>query len=176
MNRYCDGIRRRQWLKAGAFGGFGLGLADLLRMEAHGELAGESRGKSAICIYLDGGQSHLDSWDLKPDAGETAGEFQPIATNLPGLDVCEHMPRLARQADKYAVLRGTRVHRSHERKIALPVLVPPRSDPLLDGRGDPSDMGTRAPTARERGSRKRLCSDTGLRARTSRRTLPLHRP
>jgi hypothetical protein len=108
MNRYCDGLRRRQLLKAGVLGGFGLSLADLLRMEARGEVAGDSRGKSAIFIYLDGGQSHLDSWDLKPDAGETAGEFKPIATNLPGLDVCEHMPRLARQADKYAVLRGVK--------------------------------------------------------------------
>ena len=50
----------------------------------------------------------MDSWDPKPDGGETAGEFKPIATNLPGLQVCEHMPKLARQADKYAVLRGVR--------------------------------------------------------------------
>ncbi len=108
MNRYCDGVRRRDLLKVGVLGGFGLGLAELLRMEARGETAGGAREKSAILIYLDGGQSHIDSWDMKPDAGETAGEFQPISTNLPGLEVCEHMPRLAQQADKYAVLRGVR--------------------------------------------------------------------
>jgi hypothetical protein len=83
-----------------------LSLADLLRAE---ELAGDgsaNRGKNAIFIFLDGGQSHMDSWDPKPDGGEAAGEFKPIATNLPGLQVCEHMPKLAQQADKYAVLRG----------------------------------------------------------------------
>lgn len=102
MNRSCDGISRRQWLKAGLLGGFGLSLADLLRLEA----ASSVKGKNAIFLFLDGGQSHMDSWDPKPDGGETAGEFKPIATNLPGFQVCEHMPKLARQADKYAVLRG----------------------------------------------------------------------
>ncbi|MEQ8786691.1 MAG: DUF1501 domain-containing protein [Pirellulaceae bacterium] len=108
MPTYCDGLRRRELLKAGLLGGVGLGLADLLSMEARGEVEEKSRGKSAIFIYLDGGQSHLDSWDMKPEGGDIAGEFKPIDTNLPGLRVCEHMPRLARQADKYAVLRGVK--------------------------------------------------------------------
>jgi hypothetical protein len=99
-------IDRRQCLWAGLFSGIGLTLADLLRAEA---LAGSNdhvRGKNAIFIFLDGGQSHMDSWDPKPEGGEAAGEFKPIDTNLPGLQVCEHMPKLARQADKYTVLRG----------------------------------------------------------------------
>jgi Protein of unknown function (DUF1501) len=106
MYRNCNGVTRRNLLKAGLCGGLGIGLADLLRMEADGKVAAESKGKSAIFLYLDGGQAHQDSWDLKPGSGKTAGEFKPIKTNIPGLEVCEHMPRLARQADKYAVLRG----------------------------------------------------------------------
>jgi hypothetical protein len=108
MNRSSSGISRRQWLTAGLLGGVGLGLADLMRLEASGQLDGKARGKNAIFLFLDGGQAHMDSWDPKPEGGETAGEFKPIATNLTGLQVCEHMPKLARQADKYAVLRGVR--------------------------------------------------------------------
>ena len=106
MNRYCDGVKRRDLLKAGLLGGFGLSLADLLRLEATGRAGDNAKGKNAIFLFLDGGQSHMDSWDPKPDGGEAAGEFKPIATNLPGFQVCEHMPRLAKLADKYAVLRG----------------------------------------------------------------------
>lgn len=108
MNRLSHGFPRRDWLKAGLFGGLGLSLADLLRADGTKPTGDKTRGKSAIFIFLDGGQSHMDSWDPKPDGGETAGEFKPIATTLPGLQVCEHMPKLARQADKYAVLRGVR--------------------------------------------------------------------
>lgn len=102
----CDGVARRDFLRVGTLGsmGAGLGLADLLNAEAAAGTG--SSEKAAILVYLDGGQSHLESWDLKPDAGETAGEFKPIATNVDGIQVCEHMPHLARHADKYCVLRG----------------------------------------------------------------------
>jgi hypothetical protein len=106
MKRFCDDITRREWLKAGLCGGIGLSMADLLRLEAAGPSDANLAGKSAIFLFLDGGQSHMDSWDPKPDGGEAAGEFKSIATNLPGFQVCEHMPRLARLADRYAVLRG----------------------------------------------------------------------
>jgi len=106
MYRNCNGVTRRNVLKAGLFGGLGIGLADWLRLEAEGNVDAKSKGKSAIFLYLDGGQAHQDSWDMKPGSGKTAGEFQPIKTNLTGLKVCEHMPKLAQQADKYAVLRG----------------------------------------------------------------------
>jgi len=106
MYKHCDRIARRGFLKAGVLGGLGLSLAELLQQEAQGGISPTADRKSAIIIYLDGGQSHLESWDMKPHAGETAGEFRPIGTNLDGLQVCEHMPRLARQADKYCVLRG----------------------------------------------------------------------
>lgn len=98
-------LSRRSFLQVGLLGGgLGVGLGDLLRLQA--AAPGKSRAKNAIFIFLTGGQSHLDSWDLKPDAGETAGEFKPIATSVPGIEICEHMPRLAAQADKFALLRS----------------------------------------------------------------------
>jgi hypothetical protein len=103
MNRFSK-LRRRDFLRVGALGGLGLGLADLLRLEAASAPA--ARGKNAIFIFLTGGQSHLDSWDPKPDGGEAAGEFKPIQTTLPELQVCEHMPRLAEQARRYTVIRS----------------------------------------------------------------------
>jgi len=106
MNWFSHNIGRRDWLRAGLFGGLGMSLGDLLRADEAKQTNDPSRGKNAIFIFLDGGQSHMDSWDPKPEGGDSAGEFKPIATNLPGLQVCEHMPKLAQQADKYAVLRG----------------------------------------------------------------------
>src|SRR5262245_57386418 len=82
-HRFCDGISRRSFLQIGAFGA-GLSLAGMLRArEATG-----SPNKSAIMIYLPGGPSHLDMYDLKPDAPkEYRGEFRPIATNVPGVQI-----------------------------------------------------------------------------------------
>jgi hypothetical protein len=84
----------------------GLSLVDLLRLEAAGQVASEASETSAIFIFLTGAQSQLDTWDLKPDNKEVGGEFKPISTNVPELQICEHMPKLARQADKYVVLRN----------------------------------------------------------------------
>src|SRR5262245_43329109 len=92
--KFCDGISRRGFLKIGAFGA-GLALAHLLRAraQASGVAAGarSSSNKSAIMIYLPGGPSHMDMYDLKPNApAEYRGEFRPIATNVPGVQICEH--------------------------------------------------------------------------------------
>jgi uncharacterized protein (DUF1501 family) len=105
--RFCDGITRRSFLQIGAFGA-GLTLADMLRARAlASEGATATPGKSAIMIYLPGGPSHLDMYDLKPDAPkEFRGEFKPIATNVPGIQICELMPRQARMMDKLAVVRS----------------------------------------------------------------------
>ena len=65
-----------------------------------------TKGRNAIFIFLTGGQSHIDTWDLKPDAGEMRGEFDSIETAVPGYRVCEHMPHLAKQVDKFSVLRS----------------------------------------------------------------------
>lgn len=103
--RFCDGIARRNFLKIGAFGA-GLALSDMLRLQAQASTTA-TRRKAAIMIYLPGGPSHLDMWDLKPNAPvEYRGEFRPIATNVPGLQICEHMPRQARMFDKLAVVRS----------------------------------------------------------------------
>lgn len=103
--QYCDGLSRRSFLKVGALGMGGLTLSNLLRAEA---MAGEkATGKSLINIYLGGGPTHMDTFDLKPNAPkEFRGEFQPIATNAPGLEICELMPELATVGDKFSVIRS----------------------------------------------------------------------
>lgn len=102
----CDGITRREMLRVGGLAFGGLTLADVLRQRA---VAGPSagRGKSVIMIWLRGGASHIDSYDVKPDApAEIRGEFQPIATNLPGVQLCQHLPKHAQMLDKLAIVRG----------------------------------------------------------------------
>jgi hypothetical protein len=106
--RFCDGLSRRNFLKIGAFGA-GLALSDMLRLRALANPAGGASNspKGAIMIYLPGGPSHMDMWDLKPQAPmEYRGEFRPIATNVPGVQICEHMPMQARMFDKLAVIRS----------------------------------------------------------------------
>src|SRR5688500_12211246 len=90
---FCDGVNRRNFLKVGAFGA-GLSLADMLRLRATASApsgrSGQTRQKSAIMIYLPGGPSHMDMYDLKPEApAEFRGEFRPIDTNVPGVRICE---------------------------------------------------------------------------------------
>lgn len=104
MPKYCDGISRRDALRVGTLGAFGLGLPHLLHADT--DNAATTSGKNAIFVFLTGGQSHIDTWDMKPDAGDMKGEFESIETNVPGIRVCEHMPHLARQADKYAIVRS----------------------------------------------------------------------
>jgi hypothetical protein len=101
----CDGIPRRNVLKVGALGLGGLLLPDLYRMEAHAK--GGSRQKALINIHLSGGPSHQDMWDLKPESpSEYRGEFSPIATNVPGMQICELFPKLAKMADRFAIVNG----------------------------------------------------------------------
>jgi hypothetical protein len=108
QQRFCDGINRRNFLKIGAFGA-GLTLADMLRVRADAKSIGQSAPstKSAIMIYLPGGPSHMDMYDLKPEAPmEYRGEFRPIPTNVPGVQICEHFPLQARMWDKLACIRS----------------------------------------------------------------------
>ncbi len=103
--RFCDGLTRRDALQVGAMGFGGLTLADLLRAEARADTG--SSHKALINIHLSGGPSHQDMFDLKPEAPrEFRGEFEPVATNVSGIDICEHMPRLAQAADKFAIVRS----------------------------------------------------------------------
>jgi hypothetical protein len=104
--RFCNGVNRRQFLRVGGLGVAGLTIADLLRNEAR---AAESRPKSIIYIVLGGGPSHIDMWDLKPEAPvEYRGPFKPIATKVPGIQICEMMPLQAQMMDRLALLRGIR--------------------------------------------------------------------
>lgn len=104
QRRLCDGLPRREFLQIGALGLGGLALPQILRAEA----ASRRRShKAIIMIYLSGGPSHQDMYDLKMDAPkEIRGSFRPINTNVPGIEICEHMPRLAQMMDKFAIIRS----------------------------------------------------------------------
>jgi hypothetical protein len=102
-----DGQRmsRRSWLRIGGLALGGLALPDILRAESSSGQRHPAKG--IIMVLLAGGPTHLDTFDLKPDApAEIRGEFRPITTNVPGMDICELMPRLARHADKLAIVRS----------------------------------------------------------------------
>lgn len=104
--KFCDGISRRNFLKIGALGA-GLTLADIYRLRALGGTTTATKNKAAIMIYLPGGPSHMDMYDLKPDAPKDfRGEFNPIQTNVPGVQICEHMPLQAKMWDKLACVRS----------------------------------------------------------------------
>jgi len=105
--RYCDGLGRRDFLRVGALGG-ALSLSGLLRLrEVQGAAAGKGSPKSVIMVCLNGGPSHIDMYDLKPDAPvELRGEFDPIRTNVAGFDITELMPLQATIADKLALVRS----------------------------------------------------------------------
>src|SRR5436190_24391878 len=102
---YCDGISRRNFLRIGALGLGGLALPQILQAEA---ASGIRRShKAVIMVFLPGGPSHQDMFDLKTDApSEVRGEFRPVATSVPGMQICEHLPRLATLADKYTIIRS----------------------------------------------------------------------
>ena len=101
----CDGVSRREFLRVGGLALGGLSLSQLLRAEA---ASGITRShKSIIMVFLSGGPPHQDMVDLKPTAPvEVRGEFKPIRTNVPGIDICEHLPRLAKRMDRLAVIRS----------------------------------------------------------------------
>lgn len=103
--KFCDGKTRRDFLKIGGLAMGGLSLPDLLRAES---AQGTRRNqKAVIMVFLPGGPPHQDMVDLKMDApSEVRGEFRPINTNVDGLQLCEHMPRLAKMMDKWTVIRS----------------------------------------------------------------------
>jgi hypothetical protein len=102
---FCDGMSRRAFLKIGGLALGGLSLPQILRAEA---VSGVRRSQKAIImIFLPGGPPHQDFFDLKMDApAEIRGEFKPIHTNVPGIDICEHFPLIAKQMDKLVPIRS----------------------------------------------------------------------
>jgi hypothetical protein len=116
--RLCDGIARRDFLRLGAFGGLGLSLPGLI--QARGTAAPQGtfgRAKRCLLLFLTGGPSQLDTFDLKPDAPEgIRGELKPVATSVPGIRIGELCPKLAQQAHRYCIVRsvthGDKAHTS----------------------------------------------------------------
>ena len=105
--RHTIGISRREVLQVGYSGLLGIGLSALPVCASPATPQASRKRKSVILVFLSGGPSHHDMFDMKPDApAEIRGEFKPIATRLPGLTICEHLPRLAARADKYALVRS----------------------------------------------------------------------
>lgn len=104
----CPGpVSRRNFLQFGSAALGGLGLADLLRLRAQGAMDASKADHSVIFIWLPGGPPHMETYDMKPAApADYRGDFRPIATNVPGLDVCELLPLHARMADKYNIIRS----------------------------------------------------------------------
>lgn len=153
QSRFCDGMSRRSWLRIGGLAMGGLALPDILRGEAANaaQTLTTPRGtaKGIIMVLLPGGPSHLDMYDLKPDApSEIRGEFQPIATNVPGIDICELMPRLAGMADKLALVRSLmgfrNDHNTHWCSTGWESHPPMPSSPIVAGYppGDWPSMGS----------------------------------
>jgi hypothetical protein len=111
LTGYCDGLARRDLLRVGVAGLFGSGLplADLLARQARAadDAQSPARDVSLIILFLKGGLSTIDTWDMKPDSpAEFRGPFQPIDTNVPGIRIGEHLPLCARQADKFSLVRS----------------------------------------------------------------------
>src|SRR5262245_47455972 len=167
--RLCDGLSRREVLRVGGLGFTGLAWSHLLGQRATAASApaaprsrdGFGRAKACILIFNYGGPSHLDIWDMKPDApAEIRGEFRPAPTCVPGIQITEHLPRLARLADRYAIVRSVN-HRDNDHAIgtylALTGYSHPRNDVLgIEPPASPQDrpsLGSVVSRLRPAGSR-----------------------
>jgi len=127
-------VRRREFLRAGALSLFGMGLPDLLRARET-QAAPRGRARACILLFMWGGPAHQDTWDMKPDAPEEyRGEFTSIPTTVPGLRICEHLPRVAQRAHKLALIRSM-THSNVDHTAAPHLLLtgkPPPPGPLAD--------------------------------------------
>lgn len=135
---------RREALVLGGLGALGLSLTDILtpNPRASAGVDGFGRARSCILIYLFGGPSQIDLFDLKPDAPEQfRGEFRPIETVVPGIAICEHLPRLAAQADRFCLLRSMRhEHPRHGWGLYYMLTGRKHSRPDLDAPPTPDDF------------------------------------
>ena len=103
---FCDGLRRRDFLHAGSLSFLGLGLTQFFGLKAQAAVD-PSKDMNCIMLFLVGGPSQLDTWDMKPNApAEIRGPYKPIKTNVPGIEISENFPRMAKHADKYALIRS----------------------------------------------------------------------
>src|SRR5687768_11077736 len=105
LSANCEGMHRRAFLRVGGLTLFGLSLPRLLEAQARAGAA--AKDVNCILLWTDGGMSNIDTLDMKPDAPvEYRGEFSPIASNLPGFPVCEHLPRMAQRMDRVCQVRS----------------------------------------------------------------------
>ena len=159
VTRLCEGPTRREWLRAGGLGAFGLALPDLLRARAapspltplprgaRGKGEGDGvfgRAKACIVLFLFGAPAHQDVWDLKPDAPSgVRGEFHPIATTVPGVLVGEHVPRTARQAHRFALVRSV-THPDNTHTVAMHYMLTGtrHAEPDTNPQNKPTDFPT----------------------------------
>jgi hypothetical protein len=119
--RTCEGFSRREWLRVGGLGGIGLPSLGLPALWQNQAAANERRPRAKACIvlFMFGAPAHQDTWDLKPNAPSAVrGEFQPISTNVPGIQVSEHVPRLAQLADRYLQIRSL-THPDNTHTVAM---------------------------------------------------------
>jgi len=104
---FCDGLRRRDFLHAGSLSCLGLGLSQMFGLKALGAVDTAKSDVNCIMLMLVGGPSQLDTWDMKPNAPvEIRGPYKPIKTNVAGIEISENFPRMAKHADKYALIRS----------------------------------------------------------------------
>jgi hypothetical protein len=131
-------LSRREWLRVGLGALLGAGDAQALEKRSSGGAAGLGKAKSVLVVFTSGGQSQLDTWDPKPNApAEIRGEFHSIATTLPGLRVCEHLPKLAKLAHRYTVLR-TMTHDDLDHGTACYLSLTGQRHPLKSANPPPS--------------------------------------
>jgi hypothetical protein len=145
--RTCEGVTRRDWLRVGGLGAAGLMLPDLLHARAARPAPScgkDSFGHARSCIlcFLFGAPAHQDIWDLKPDApAEYRGEFKPIASSVPGIRLGEHIPRIARIADRFALIRSVQ-HPDNTHTVAMHYMLTGRRhvQPNTNPRNQPTDF------------------------------------
>ncbi len=141
----CEGLTRREWLQVGGLGTMGLLLPELVASRAaSAALSGGTfgRAKSCIVLFLFGAPAHQDLWDLKPDApSEVRGEFKPIRTNVPGIDIGELLPKTARQAHRYALVRSV-THPDDTHTVAMHAMLTGvrHREPQTNPRNQPTDF------------------------------------
>ncbi len=131
-------VSRRNMLKAGLAGLAGLSLPDLLRQRAEAATAGRStkNHKSVILLWMAGGPSHIDTWDVKPDRPlENRGPFRTIATRLPGVRICEHLPKQAAMLDQFTLIRSMDAHHSNHEPNRVFQTANLEAEPRLNPRG-----------------------------------------
>jgi hypothetical protein len=139
MGRRPQYVNRRQILQAGAIGYLGLSLPRLLRADA---ARTTTSADSCILIFLNGGPSHLDMWDMKPEApAEVRGEFKPVSTTVPGVQLSEHLPRLARQVHRTTILRSVHhsVNNAHAAAVYTALTGHDRGDATIAIGANPND-------------------------------------